>query len=87
MAKKSKYYYDYTRNMSDDQITNKCGRPVCNKELCDCKEFESMDIDKWRESLKKHNAKAFDSWVTDMAESDQPTCNIENGEDCENCGS
>jgi len=29
----------------------------------------------------------FDAWIDDMEEKEQPTCNIENQEDCENCGS
>ena len=87
MSKKSKYYYDYTRNMSDEQIKYKCGKPVCNEEICDCKEFQPINIKTWRESLKKHNTQEFDNWVSDISEGNQPTCNIERNEDCENCGS
>ena len=29
----------------------------------------------------------FDAWIDDMEEQEQPTCNIDNQEDCENCGS
>lgn len=35
MTKKSKYYYDYTRNMSPEQVKKSCcGKPACDK----CKE-------------------------------------------------
>ena len=39
--KKSKYYYDYTRNMSVEQemkvkAQNHCGRPTCELEGCMC---------------------------------------------------
>lgn len=31
MTKKSKYYYDYTRNMSAEQVKNSCcGKPSCD---------------------------------------------------------
>jgi|LauGreDrversion4_2_1035121.scaffolds.fasta_scaffold60489_2 hypothetical protein len=29
----------------------------------------------------------FEDWVNDLEEAKQPTCNIENPEQCENCGS
>jgi hypothetical protein len=29
----------------------------------------------------------FDSWLNELEEAKQPTCNIENPEDCEACGS
>jgi hypothetical protein len=29
----------------------------------------------------------FDSWLNELEEARQPTCNIENPEDCEACGS
>tara|TARA_B110000908_G_scaffold15370_1_gene17514 strand:+ start:344 stop:619 length:276 start_codon:yes stop_codon:yes gene_type:complete len=29
----------------------------------------------------------FDNWLDELEEQEQPTCNIENQEDCENCGS
>jgi len=35
----------------------------------------------------KDEVVSFDDWVNDLEESDQPTCNIENPEDCEGCGS
>jgi len=33
---KSKYYYDYTRNMSYEQALEHCGKPTCEKEICIC---------------------------------------------------
>ena len=37
---KSEYYYDYTRNMSEEQIENSpCGKPCCNNdESCELKD-------------------------------------------------
>jgi len=29
----------------------------------------------------------FEDWVNDLEQANQPTCNIENPEQCENCGS
>lgn len=29
----------------------------------------------------------FGSWLNELEEADQPTCNIDNPEDCEACGS
>ena len=29
----------------------------------------------------------FDEWVNELEEKPQPTCNIENADECENCGS
>lgn len=38
--KKSKYYYDYTRNMNDEQIEKSCcGKPACDK----CKKKKKVD--------------------------------------------
>lgn len=31
--------------------------------------------------------KSFESYTTDLEEKEQPTCNVDNPEDCENCGS
>jgi hypothetical protein len=33
----------------------------------------------------EHNG--FDAWINVLEEEEQPTCDIENQEDCENCGS
>ena len=37
---KSEYYYDYTRNMTEEQIENSpCGKPCCNNdESCELKD-------------------------------------------------
>lgn len=71
----SKYYYDYTRNMSKEQEKefyekNHCGKPNCDSESCLC---------------EKHLG--FDSWIEELEQSEQVACNIENQEDCDNCGS
>jgi hypothetical protein len=29
----------------------------------------------------------FDNWLNELEEANQPTCNIDNPEDCEACGS
>lgn len=29
----------------------------------------------------------FNNWVEDLAQQDQPSCNLENPEECEACGS
>jgi len=29
----------------------------------------------------------FDSWLEDLTQKEQPTCNIDNPDDCETCGS
>lgn len=35
----------------------------------------------------KPQEKEFDNWLNDLEKQPQPTCNIENPEDCEACGS
>jgi hypothetical protein len=86
VIKHSKYYYDYTRNMSIEQIKKHCGRPNCIKENCLCEPGPSLDS--WRASIKKEiESIGFDAWIEDMEESEQPACNMDNPEDCENCGS
>ena len=54
MVSHSKYYYDYTRNMSEEQIKNSpCGKPVCHccngssecpHEVCECNNTIGLDI-------------------------------------------
>tara|TARA_R110000744_G_scaffold134922_1_gene244194 strand:+ start:4050 stop:4181 length:132 start_codon:yes stop_codon:yes gene_type:complete len=39
------------------------------------------------EKTKEVAKKTWDSWLNDLEEKEQPNCNIENPEDCENCGS
>jgi hypothetical protein len=36
---------------------------------------------------KNNKTTGFDSWLNELEDGDQPTCNVENPEDCENCGS
>lgn len=45
---------------------------ILNKEDCECKD---------------KNEKFLDAWIESLENMEQPTCNIENQEDCENCGS
>ena len=42
---KSKYYYDFTRNMSKNQIIDSyCKRPICiNNDNCDCIIIDSFE--------------------------------------------
>ena len=35
----------------------------------------------------KGTANGFDAWLDVLEQEEQPTCNIENQDDCENCGS
>ena len=55
----------------------------CDKELCKkgCETAETAETVETAEHL------GFDAWLEDMEEQEQPTCNIDNQEDCENCGS
>jgi len=39
------------------------------------------------EAAKRIARNTWDSWVRDLEDKDQPTCDIDNPEDCENCGS
>ena len=59
--KKSKYYYDYTRNMSDEQIKkNKDCNVICNNPNCKCEE-KPFDTDKWKKSLRNLNKSKFET--------------------------
>ena len=81
MKSKSKYYYDYTRNMSDEQIKNS----ACGKDSCKC--CKGSFICPHEEcKCEDKNQIGFDTWIEDLEEEEQPTCNIDNP-DCENCGS
>lgn len=82
--KKSKYYYDYTRNMSEEQEKefykkNHCGRPSCDLSECLC--------EKKLNELIKDSEESFDKWTQELEDGEQPTCNLDNPEECENCGS
>jgi hypothetical protein len=37
--------------------------------------------------MEKQNTSSFDNWLNDLEDAKQPTCNIDNPEDCEACGS
>lgn len=39
------------------------------------------------EEKKAEETVSFDDWLNELEEAPQPTCNIENPEDCEACGS
>ena len=92
-ASKSKYYYDYTRNMSEEKKINTCN---CERKLSVCNCLYSEEVQDKIEEFKKEGSKSnsivdtdafFDAWLESLEEQEQPTCNIENQEDCENCGS
>jgi len=73
MTKHSKHYYDFTRNLSQDEIKQfHCGKPNCDAEGCYCMKMAFED---------------FDEWTSNLEDSDQPVCNVDDFEDCENCGS
>jgi hypothetical protein len=73
--------------MNKEQIH--CGRPTCDMKDCACAKMFSKQT--WSDSVDKLNENnkttAFDSWLNELEDGDQPTCNVENPEDCENCGS
>jgi len=56
---------------------------------CACAKMFSKQT--WSDSVDKLNetnkTTGFDSWLNELEDGDQPTCNVENPEDCENCGS
>lgn len=90
---KSKYYYDYTRNMSEEKKINKCD---CVRKLSSCKCLYSEEVQNKMEEYNKDESKNisvedsdafFDAWTKSLEEMEQPTCNLDNPEDCENCGS
>lgn len=55
----------------------------CDKEICK----KGCETAKTPETAETAEHIGFDAWIDDMEEQEQPTCNIENQEDCENCGS
>lgn len=82
LSKKSKYYYDYTRNMSEDKQQVNCN---CDRNLVACNCMYSQAV---QEGLKKKKDEAFfEAWCKSLEEQEQPTCNIDNPEDCDSCGS
>ena len=61
--KKSKYYYDYTRNMSAEQEmnffqNNNCKYNTCLKETCDC--CRGLPECPWNECLCRKDASLWD---------------------------
>ena len=72
--------------MNKEQIH--CGKPTCDMKDCTCAKMFSKQT--WSDSvdkLNKNKTTGFDSWLNELEDGDQPTCNVENPEDCENCGS
>ncbi len=55
----------------------------CNKNLKKCNCAKSAETAETAETV----VNGFDAWINVLEEEEQPTCNIENQEDCENCGS
>jgi len=45
---------------------------------------EKLTEEKYTEDIARET---WDSWIVDLQEKDQPACDIDNQEDCENCGS
>lgn len=92
---KSKYYYDYTRNMNDDKKTVTCN---CSRNLkaCTCLYSEAVQskLDDWIQTRsdmmsesEKKDEEFFDNWTKSLEDMEQPKCDIDNPDDCENCGS
>jgi len=48
-----------------------------------------MKIDKTKEqeSINELARETWDSWIVDLEDKEQPNCNIDNQDECENCGS
>tara|TARA_R100001510_G_C7518136_1_gene114802 strand:- start:155 stop:442 length:288 start_codon:yes stop_codon:yes gene_type:complete len=79
----SKYYYDYTRNMSEEQIKNSpCGRPVCHcckgasecpHEVCECKDHVGPSLEAWTESVKR-NKIGLDVFIDELESCEKEGC-------------
>lgn len=41
----------------------------------------------YTEEEKEQGRQNWDNWLGEMSDREQPTCNLENPEDCEACGS
>ena len=87
MIKKSKYYYDYTRNMNNEQMENKKVNCDCERNLVACACIMADAVQNKIKETKLDDDKFFEAWCKSLEEQEQPTCNIDNPEDCENCGS
>ena len=85
----SKYYYDYTRNMSTEQEKEfyknpNCTTDTCEKQECDCCRGMEECPNEVCECFEVEESKnGFDAFLEVLAEEDEP-CLIENG-DCDNC--
>lgn len=86
LERKSKYYYDYTRNMSENKNYTECN---CSRNLvaCACLMSDAVQKDLEKKEKEVEADKFFEAWTKSLEEQEQPTCNIDNPEDCENCGS
>lgn len=53
------------------------------------KQQEDIDLCTFNYKIEKmeNNTSSFDNWLNDLEDAKQPTCNIDNPEDCEACGS
>lgn len=87
MVKKSKYYYDYTRNMADEKKLVDCN---CNRVLKTCiclmsENFENRsDVSSPDQEMSKLD---FEAYCESLKRLEVDNCNLDNPEDCENCGS
>tara|TARA_B110000858_G_scaffold190297_1_gene238079 strand:- start:392 stop:790 length:399 start_codon:yes stop_codon:yes gene_type:complete len=130
-ANKSKYYYDYTRNMSYEEIKKtECNnmkdcsktaeqfqeslnewdtifdpaeKPEYSQEQLirfaelfldyklsnrkDCVCVSNCNENKDECTCQRKSDAFFETWTKSLEEQEQPKCDIENQEDCENCGS
>ena len=62
--KHSETYYDFSRNMSLDQIKrSNCGRPTCIDKDCKCKikSKEKIGLDTWIELIKEFEQEVIDN--------------------------
>ena len=82
---KSKYYYDYTRNMKYGESRKvECN---CERSLVSCACIMADAVQNKIEETKLDDDKFFEAWCKSLEKEKQPKCNIENPGDCENCGS
>jgi hypothetical protein len=53
------------------------------------KQQEDIDLCTFNYKIEKmeNNTSSFDNWLNDLEDAKQPTCNIDNPDDCEACGS
>ena len=65
----------------DCNCTNK-DKCTGTKQLINCKKLGET-----AETAETAEHNGFDAWINVLEEAEQHTCDIENQEDCENCGS